>query len=167
MHACQIAGLEVLRLISEPTAASIAYRVTDQGEEDWDNKNILVFDYGGGTLDVSVLAIVDYSMEVCATSGNTFLGGRDFDQKLFELANERLKSDLQIDLTQAGTSPKSQEELRDACENAKKVLDRANEAEIKLEDVNGTGQTWVTTVTLDEFNDAIAEFEEKYIACIE
>ena len=78
MHACRIAGLQVLRLISEPTAASIAYRVTEEGE-DWENKNILVFDYGGGTLDVSVLAISDYSMEVCATSGNTFLGGRDFD----------------------------------------------------------------------------------------
>ena len=87
MHACQIAGLEVLRLISEPTAASIAYRVTKQGEEDWEDKNILVFDYGGGTLDVSVLAISDYSMDVQSTTGNTFLGGRDFDQKLFELAN--------------------------------------------------------------------------------
>ena len=106
-------------------------------------------------------------MEVCATSGNTFLGGRDFDRKLFELANGRLKTEKGIDLTQAGTSPKSQEELRDACENAKKVLDRADEAEIKLEDVNGSGQTWVTTVTLGQFNDAISEFEQKYLSCIE
>lgn len=59
---------------------------------------VLVFDFGGGTLDVSVLNIADYSMEVCSTSGNTFLGGRDFDQALYELCNERLKAEHGIDL---------------------------------------------------------------------
>ena len=96
--ACKIAGLECLRLISEPTAASIAYRLTEKEEADWDMRAVLVFDFGGGTLDVSILNINDYSMEVCSTSGNTFLGGRDFDQAVYELCNERLKAEQGIDL---------------------------------------------------------------------
>ena len=67
-------------MISEPTAASIAYRLKGDSADFEDDRNVLVFDYGGGTLDVSILAVADYSMEVVATSGNTFLGGRDFDE---------------------------------------------------------------------------------------
>ena len=78
--ACTIAGLDCLRMISEPTAASIAYRLKGEDADFEDDKNVLVFDYGGGTLDVSILAVADYSMDVCATSGDTFLGGRDFDE---------------------------------------------------------------------------------------
>ena len=98
MDAAKIAGLECLRLISEPTAASIAYRIKDDGTEDWDEKVVLVFDFGGGTLDVSILNIVDFSLEVCATSGNTFLGGRDFDAKFIELCNNKAAED-RVDLS--------------------------------------------------------------------
>lgn len=61
--------------------------------------NILVFDYGGGTLDVSVLAVSDYSMEVCSTAGNSFLGGRDFDVAVANFCEQALRRDLDIDLT--------------------------------------------------------------------
>ena len=76
-------------------------------------------------------------------------------------------NDLGIDLTLESANPKSQEELREACENAKKTLDKADSAVIKLENVNESGQSWETSITLAQFNEAISEFEEKYISCIE
>ena len=169
MDACKIAGLECLRLISEPTAASIAYRLKENDAADWDDRAVLVFDFGGGTLDVSILNIVDYSMEVCSTSGNTFLGGRDFDKALYELCNERLKAELDINLgvmqEQATTS---QEALRDACEKAKKELsvEGVDTATITLTNINGSGRDFSTVVTLAEFNNCIAKFTDDYLACM-
>jgi len=87
--ACSIAGLECLRLISEPTAASIAYRLTNETPDEFDEgKMVVVFDFGGGTLDVSVINVTGFSMDVCATSGDAFLGGRDFDEAIVDYCLE-------------------------------------------------------------------------------
>ena len=125
MDACKIAGLECIRMISEPTAASIAYRLTADDQEQFeDSMNILVFDYGGGTLDVSVITVADFSMGVESTAGDGFLGGRDFDVAVAEFCAQALKRDLDIELT----TFKSKEALRDACENAKFKLDTSETA---------------------------------------
>ena len=92
-----IAGLEVLRIINEPSAASIAYGL-DKKEE----KNILVFDLGGGTFDVSLLTIDKSFFEVLATSGDTHLGGEDFDQRITEHLVRTFKKKHQVDITQDG-----------------------------------------------------------------
>ena len=80
--ACSFAGLEYIRMMSEPTAAAVAYRLIADESMFEDDANILVLDYGGGTLDVSVLAVSGDSIEVCSTAGDTFLGGRDFDEAI-------------------------------------------------------------------------------------
>lgn len=82
-----IAGLEVLRIINEPTAAAIAYGLDQKNTE----KHVIVFDLGGGTFDVSLLTIADGVFEVIATSGDTHLGGEDFDQKVTEFLLKQFK----------------------------------------------------------------------------
>merc|ERR1711935_336369 len=91
----RIAGLDVLRIINEPTAASLSY-----GLEKKDNETILVFDLGGGTFDVSILEVGDGVFEVLATSGDTHLGGDDFDEKIVQWLVQEFKSAEGIDLTQ-------------------------------------------------------------------
>lgn len=86
--AAQIAGLEVLRIINEPTAAALAYGLQEKNEY---LKNILIFDLGGGTFDVSVLALEDGIFEVKATNGNTHLGGEDFDSILLNYVRDEMK----------------------------------------------------------------------------
>ncbi len=106
-----IAGLEVLRIINEPTAASLAY-----GLDKEDNQTILVFDLGGGTFDVSILEIGDGVFEVKATSGNNRLGGDDFDQRIVDWLAEQFKADHGIDLTK---DRQAMQRLREAAEKAK------------------------------------------------
>ena len=91
----QIAGLEVLRIINEPTAAALAY-----GLEKQDGKTIAVYDLGGGTFDVSILEIGDGVFEVKSTNGDTFLGGEDFDAKIVDCLADEFKKKEGIDLTQ-------------------------------------------------------------------
>ena len=97
MDACKIAGLHCLRLVSEPTSASIAYMADEEDETDQE-KHFLVFDYGGGTLDVSLLSRSEGLLGVDSTSGDTFLGGRDFDEALVKECIAQLRVDTGINL---------------------------------------------------------------------
>ncbi len=123
-EAGKIAGLNVLRIINEPTAAALAYGLDKKGEE-----KILVYDLGGGTFDVTVLEIGDGTFQVLATDGNAFLGGDDFDQRIMEWLIEEFKAETGIDLSQ---DKMALQRLKDAAEQAKKELSTKEETEINL-----------------------------------
>jgi len=120
-----IAGLKVERIINEPTAAAIAYGLDEKGE-----KNILVYDLGGGTFDVSILTIDDGIFEVIATNGDTHLGGEDFDQRVMEHFLKLFKKKTGKD---ASSDKKSVQKLRREVERAKKVLSSQAQARIEIE----------------------------------
>ena len=120
----RIAGLEVLRIINEPTAASLAY-----GLDKKDNETILVFDLGGGTFDVSVLEVGDGVFEVLSTSGDTHLGGDDFDDKIVKWLLEEFKKENNVDLK---TDRQALQRLTEASEKAKVELSSLTESEINL-----------------------------------
>ena len=119
-----IAGLNVLRIINEPTASALAYGLDSKGDE-----NVLVYDLGGGTFDVTVLEISDGTFEVLSTDGNAFLGGDDFDNKIVDYLNSEFKNTHGIDLK---NDKMALQRLKDAAENAKKELSSSTETEINL-----------------------------------
>tara|TARA_B100001123_G_scaffold85640_1_gene98244 strand:- start:353 stop:1936 length:1584 start_codon:yes stop_codon:yes gene_type:complete len=120
----KIAGLEVLRIINEPTAASLAYGLDKKG-----GKKIAVYDLGGGTFDVSILEIGDGVFEVKSTNGDTFLGGEDFDDKIVDYLASEFKKDNGIDLK---TDKLALQRLKEAAEKAKIELSSAAQTEINL-----------------------------------
>lgn len=120
----RIAGLEVKRIINEPTAASLAY-----GFDKNVNEKIAVYDLGGGTFDISILEVGDNVVEVKATNGDTFLGGEDFDQALLNYIIEEFKKETGIDLSK---DPMALQRLKEAAEKAKKELSTALETDINL-----------------------------------
>ncbi|MBK7782478.1 MAG: molecular chaperone DnaK [Anaerolineae bacterium] len=120
----KIAGLEVKRIINEPTAAALAYGMDKKGEE-----TILVFDLGGGTFDVSILEVGDGVVEVSATSGDTYLGGDDWDQRIVEWLVAEFKKDQGIDLK---ADRQSLQRLKEAAEKAKIELSELQQTEINL-----------------------------------
>lgn len=120
----KIAGLEVLRIINEPTAAALAY-----GLDKLEGKTIAVYDLGGGTFDVSILEIGDGVFEVKSTNGDTFLGGEDFDMRLLEFLSNEFKKDTGIDLKK---DPLALQRLKEAAEKAKIELSSSMETEINL-----------------------------------
>jgi len=120
----KIAGLEVLRIINEPTAASLAYGLDKKG-----GKKIAVYDLGGGTFDVSILEIGDGVFEVKSTNGDTFLGGEDFDDTIVDYLASEFKKDNGIDLT---TDKLALQRLKEAAEKAKIELSSATQTEINL-----------------------------------
>ncbi len=120
----RIAGLEVLRIINEPTAAALAY-----GMDKKDGKTIAVYDLGGGTFDISVLEIGDGVFEVKSTNGDTFLGGEDFDMRLVEYLAAEFKKDNGIDLK---NDKLALQRLKEAAEKAKIELSSAQQTEINL-----------------------------------
>ena len=120
----EIAGLEVKRIINEPTAAALAYGLDKQKEE-----KVLVFDLGGGTFDVSILEIGDGVVEVLSTSGNNHLGGDDFDKKIMDWLAEEFKKETGIDLR---NDKMAAQRLKDAAEDAKKKLSTMLETTISL-----------------------------------
>ena len=121
----RIAGLEVKRIINEPTAASLAY-----GFDKKANEKIAVFDLGGGTFDISILEVGDNVVEVRATNGDTFLGGEDFDQRIINYLVEEFKKDnAGIDLSKDSMAL---QRLKEAAEKAKKDLSTSMEAEVNL-----------------------------------
>jgi molecular chaperone DnaK len=132
-EAGQIAGLEVLRIINEPTAASLAYGL-DKEESD---HTILVFDLGGGTFDVSVLEIGEGVFEVKATSGDTQLGGDDWDQKVIDWLVEGFKNDHGVDL---GKDRMALQRLKEAAEKAKIELSTVSETEVNLPFITATSE---------------------------
>ena len=119
-----IAGLNVLRIINEPTASALAYGLDKKGEE-----NVLVYDLGGGTFDVTTLEIADGTFEVLSTDGNAFLGGDDFDNRIVDFLASEFKSENGIDLK---ADKMALQRLKDAAEAAKKELSSATETEINL-----------------------------------
>jgi molecular chaperone DnaK len=119
-----IAGLNVLRIINEPTASALAYGLESKSEE-----NVLVYDLGGGTFDVTTLEISDGTFEVLSTDGNAFLGGDDFDNAIVNYLADEFKSDNGIDLK---ADKMALQRLKDAAESAKKELSSATETEINL-----------------------------------
>jgi len=122
-----IAGLEVLRIINEPTAAAIAYGLDKSTDTE---KNVLIFDLGGGTFDVSLLTIENGVFEVKATAGDTHLGGEDFDNRMVNLCVEEFKRKNKKDMS---TNDKSMRRLRTSCERAKRTLSNATSAKIEVE----------------------------------
>ena len=123
-EAGKIAGLNVLRIVNEPTAASLAYGLDKKGEE-----TILVYDLGGGTFDVTVLEIGDGTFQVLSTDGNAFLGGDDFDNRIINWLVDEFKADNGIDLS---NDKMAMQRLKDAAETAKKELSAKTETEINL-----------------------------------
>jgi len=147
-----IAGLNVLRIINEPTASALAYGLDSKKDE-----NILVFDFGGGTMDVTTLEISDGTFEVLSTDGNAFLGGADIDQKIINFLSTDFKSNHGIDLTQ---DKMALQRLKDAAENAKKELSSAMETEINLPFITMTNagpQHLVVKLTRAKFESMIED----------
>jgi heat shock protein 5 len=123
-----ISGLNVVRIINEPTAAAIAYGLNKAGE-----KNILVFDLGGGTFDVSLLTIDDGFFEVVATNGDTHLGGEDFDNRIMAHFLDFMKKKKKVDISK---DPKALARLRKACEAAKRQLSSQPEVRVEVDSIS-------------------------------
>jgi molecular chaperone DnaK len=151
----QIAGLEVARIINEPTAAALAYGLDKKKEE-----KICVFDLGGGTFDVSILEVGDELVEVLSTNGDTHLGGDDFDEALVNYVADDFKRSNGIDLRK---DPMSLQRLQEACEKAKKELSSVPETDLNLPfitaDASGPKhhQMKITRAKFEELVDALIE----------
>jgi heat shock protein 1/8 len=138
-----IAGLNVLRIINEPTAAAIAYGLDNKSEE----KNVLIFDLGGGTFDVSLLNIDDGIFEVLATAGDTHLGGEDFDNLLVKNFSDEFKRKYKHDISD---NKRASRRLRTACEKAKRTLSSSATASIEVESIY-EGIDFFTSITRAKF----------------
>ena len=143
-----IAGLNVLRIINEPTAASIAYGLDRQTEHE---RHILIFDLGGGTFDVSILSIEEGVYEVKATAGDTHLGGEDFDTRLVNHFAQEFKRKHRHDITD---NARAMRRLRTACERAKRTLSSATNASIEIDSLfEGTDfNSSITRARFEELN---------------
>ena len=151
----QIAGLEVMRIINEPTAAALAYGLEKKTQE-----KIVVFDLGGGTFDVSVLEVADGVFRVISTNGDTHLGGDDFDQTLINHVADQFKKEQGIDLRK---DTMALQRLQEACEKAKKELSSAQSTDINLPFItaDATGpkhlQMSITRAQFEQMCDALVE----------
>jgi molecular chaperone DnaK len=151
----QIAGLEVMRIINEPTAAALAYGLEKKAQE-----KIVVFDLGGGTFDVSVLEVADGVFRVISTNGDTHLGGDDFDKTLIDYVADQFKKEQGIDLRK---DTMALQRLQEACEKAKKELSSAQSTDINLPfitaDANGPKhlQITITRAQFEQMCDALVE----------
>jgi len=157
-----IAGLNVLRIINEPTAAALAYGLDKKGEE-----NIIVYDFGGGTMDVSILEIGDGTFEVLSTDGNAFLGGKDIDQQIVNLLADSFQSDTGVDLR---NDKMAMQRLFDSAENAKKELSSVMETEINLPFITMTEagpQHLIQKITRAKFDGLITDIVKETITHIE
>merc|ERR1711943_52415 len=141
-----ISGINVLRIINEPTAAAIAYGLDKQSAQE---RNILIFDLGGGTFDVSLLAIEEGIFEVKATNGHTHLGGEDFDNKLVDYCLVDFKKKTGIDIK---GNPRALRRLRTQCEKAKRILSAAHQAPIECETL-AEGEDYNTNVSRAKFEE--------------
>ena len=159
-EAGEIAGLAVKRIINEPTAAALAYGLDKSN----DDKKIVVFDFGGGTHDVSILELGDGVFEVLATDGDTHLGGDDVDEKIINWLAEEFKSDEGIDLRK---DPMSLQRLKEAAEKAKIELSSSASTEINLPYVTATAsgpKHLVRTLTRAKFEQLIDDLIKRTIA---
>lgn len=150
-----IAGLDVLRIINEPTAAAIAYGIDKRDGE----QNIIVFDLGGGTFDVSLLTIDNGVFEVAATAGDTHLGGEDFDQRLTEhfvkIFKKKHGKDIQSD-------PRAMQKLKSEVEKAKRDLSNVHQTKISIENLMD-GIDFSETITRARFEELCNDLFKKTI----
>nr|HID12641.1 molecular chaperone DnaK [Anaerolineae bacterium] len=157
-NAGEIAGFEVLRIINEPTAASLAYGMDKKQDE-----TILVYDLGGGTFDVSILEVGEGVFEVKATAGNTHLGGDDFDQRIVEWLIEEFKKEYGIDLSK---DRQALQRLRDAAEKAKKELSSTVSTTLSEPFISATSEGPVhlqMELTRAKMEELIADLVEKTV----
>ncbi|CAL2242755.1 unnamed protein product [Prunus armeniaca] len=156
------AGLNVMRIINEPTAAAIAYGLHKKAG--WYSKrNVMIFDFGGGTLDVSLLTIADSVFEVKATSGDTHLGGGDLDNRMVNYCVEQFKRKHKVDIS--GNS-KALMRLRNACEKAKRRLSFMSETDIDI-DCLDQGVDFCLNITRAKFEQLNTDFFEKCMEPVE
>ncbi|PRD36149.1 UNVERIFIED_CONTAM: Heat shock protein cognate 4 [Trichonephila clavipes] len=146
----KIAGLNVLRIINEPTAAAIAYGLDRKGD---DERNVLIFDLGGGTFDVSILTIAGGVFEVKSTAGDTHLGGEDFDNRLVDFFVKEFYQKYRKDLT---TNERALRRLRTASENAKRALSSSTEASVEIDSIMD-GIDFHSSITRARFEDLNAD----------
>ena len=146
-----IAGLEVLRIINEPTAAAIAYGLDKIGEQK--ERNVLIFDLGGGTFDVTLLTIDGGIFEVKATAGDTHLGGEDFDNRMVNHFVEEFKRKHKKDL---GQNQRALRRLRTACERAKRTLSSAAQTSLEIDSLY-EGIDFYTSITRARFEELCAD----------
>lgn len=155
----KIAGLDVKRIINEPTAAALAYGIDKKSKEE----TVLVYDLGGGTFDVSILELSDGTFEVISTSGDNHLGGDDFDQRIVEWLAEEFKKEQGVDLTK---DKMAFQRLRDAAEKAKKELSSITQTTISLPfiSMNASGPLHLEkTLTRAKFNELTADLVERTV----
>ncbi|MDX6235597.1 MAG: molecular chaperone DnaK, partial [Kribbellaceae bacterium] len=158
----RIAGLEVLRIINEPTAAALAY-----GMDKLENETIMVFDLGGGTFDVSLLTVGDGVVEVRATAGDTHLGGDDFDRRIVDYLADEFKRDTGVDLRQ---DPQALQRLFEAAEKAKVELSSVTQTTISLPFITATAQGpqhLNTTLMRSTFEQLIGDLIERCLGPVQ
>lgn len=148
--AARISGLEVLRIINEPTAAAVAYGLDKKCAAE---TNVLIFDLGGGTFDVSLLTLDDGLFEVKATAGDTHLGGEDFDSRMVAHFVEEFKRKEKVDIR---GNPRAVRRLRTACEKAKRTLSSSSSASIEI-DALYDGRDFYTSITRARFEELCAD----------
>jgi heat shock protein 1/8 len=154
-----IAGLNVLRIINEPTAAAIAYGLDKKDKE----KNVLVFDFGGGTFDVSIITIDDSVFEVKATGGDTLLGGEDLDTRLVEYFMDEFKRKHKKDISD---SKRAVRRLRSECEKAKRILSGSSVANIELDSLY-EGIDFNSSITRAKFENLCDDIFKKTMVPVE
>ena len=154
-----IAGVNVMRIINEPTAAAIAYGLDKKDGE----KNILIFDLGGGTFDVSLLTIDDGIFEVKATAGDTHLGGEDFDNRMVDFFTQEFKRKARKDIS---TNPRALRRLRTACERAKRTLSSSTQAYLEVDSLFD-GVDFNSTMTRARFEEMNQDYFRKCMEPVE
>ncbi len=154
-----ISGLNVLRIINEPTAAAIAYGLDKKGKE----KNVLIFDLGGGTFDVSLLTIEEGIFEVKATAGDTHLGGEDFDNRLVDHFVQEFKRKFRKDISD---NQRALRRLRTACERAKRTLSSSTQAHIEIDSLF-EGTDFNSVITRARFEDLNMDYFRKCMEPVE
>ena len=159
-EASEIAGLTVKRIINEPTAAALAYGLEKKGVD----QKIVVFDFGGGTHDVSILELGDGVFEVLSTDGDTHLGGDDVDEEIIQWLADEFKKDEGLDLRK---DPMALQRLKEAAEKAKIELSSTTSTEINLPyimPVDGVPKHLVRTLQRSQFEQLISKIVERTIA---
>ena len=155
-----IAGMNVQRIINEPTAAAIAYGLD---KKDSKERNVLIFDLGGGTFDVSLLSIEDGIFEVKATNGHTHLGGEDFDNRLVDFCMAEFKKKSKIDIS---TNNRSLRRLRTQCEKAKRTLSSAHQTVIECETL-AEGEDFTYNMSRAKFEELCIDLFRKCMPPVE
>jgi len=155
-----IAGLNVLRIINEPTAAAIAYGLDKRGKHE---NNVLIFDLGGGTFDVSLLTIDDGIFEVKATAGDTHLGGEDFDNKIVEWCASEFLKKTGLDIR---SNPRAMRRLRTQCERAKRILSSSTQTTIEVDSL-AESKDFSTVITRAKFEELCLGYFKECIPPVE